>query len=119
MTLVWVSGTVSTPRLLKLLSVPSMLGGFSDGIALLAKACSRIRLAALSASSLPGWLAGCENTEAAGRSALSAANVLRQFSSVTCIARALKPPFCPGGAARLDAFFAIDCPPDDATGILG
>jgi hypothetical protein len=35
--------------------------------------------------------------------------VLRQFSSVMCIARALKPLFCPGGAAaaRLDAFFAM------------
>ena len=104
-TLVPVSGTVSTPRLLKSLSVPPTFGAFSDG--------ARITRQRLLQDALGRAfrveifrLAGDEPERRRCRAlGLSASKMPRPFASVTCIASALKPRAA--GARAVFAFFAF------------
>src|SRR3954447_4539619 len=100
-----VSGTVSTPRLLKVLSVLATFGVVRSAAALLSRACARMRLAALSGSRLCDRVAARLSAADVARSARNAAKVWRPRASVTCIARHLKArPLAGASAAR--RFFA-------------
>src|SRR4051794_1735539 len=108
-TVVPVSGTVSTPRLLKSLSVPPALGAVRPGAASLCRAWARMRLAALSGSRFSGRASSSAKAAVVGRSAFSAEKVRAPAGSVTCMAKAVKPPAlaaCGAGVRFVDVLEA-------------